>query len=116
MKGIVVTSDDLNRLERRFGPDVRRMGPWNSDGTFGYTNVSIAAVERAVETLENPDLARALSYLKAHARADQAFIELLETHGRALVEAIVVAYRECSLAAKPPQPETRTFLVARAAG
>lgn len=116
MKGIVVTNDDLNRLERRFGPDVRRMGPWNSDGTFGYTNVSIASLDKAVETLDNPDLARDLSHVKTHGRADQAFLELLENYGLAFIQAIVVAYRECSPVARPPQQATRTFLVAGAAG
>jgi hypothetical protein len=44
MKEILVADDELKRLERRFGPGVRRMGPWSSDGTFGYASVSIAVV------------------------------------------------------------------------
>ena len=49
MKTLVIPEDDLKRLERRFGPDVRRMGPWNSDGVFGYTSISLGAVESAAE-------------------------------------------------------------------
>jgi len=33
MEEIVVAEDDLRRLEKRFGPEVRLMGAWNSDGT-----------------------------------------------------------------------------------
>ena len=47
MKIIDIPDDDLKRLERRFGPDVRHMGPWNSDGVFGYASVSLGVVESA---------------------------------------------------------------------
>ena len=46
MEAIVLTDDDLKRLETRFGPIVRKMGPWNSDGIFGYESVPLVAVER----------------------------------------------------------------------
>ena len=49
MKTIDIPDDDLKRLERRFGPDVRHMGAWNSDGVFGYSSVSLGAVEAAAE-------------------------------------------------------------------
>ena len=64
MQTIVLTDDELIVLEKRFGPRVRQMGPWNSDGTFGYSSIPIAAVEKAAESLENPDLMVALSRLK----------------------------------------------------
>jgi hypothetical protein len=32
MEAIFLTDDELKRLETRFGPVVRQMGPWNSDG------------------------------------------------------------------------------------
>ena len=51
MKAIVIPEDDLKRIERRFGPDVRRMGPWNSDGVFGYTSISLGTIESAAEAL-----------------------------------------------------------------
>jgi hypothetical protein len=42
MEAIVLTDDELKRLETPFGPVVRHMGPWNSDGVFGYASVPIA--------------------------------------------------------------------------
>jgi hypothetical protein len=36
------------------------MGSWNSDGTFVYESVSMAALKKALEALENPHLMRAL--------------------------------------------------------
>jgi hypothetical protein len=123
MELIVVTDDDLNRLERRFGPGVRRMGPWNSDGIFGYCSVPIIVVEKAAEALENPDLAVALSRLKHMTEQTKPFIELLETFGSILIERVVAAYRECSLelitgthvAPKRPRPQTRAMSFTAAA-
>jgi hypothetical protein len=96
METIVLTDDELKRLERRFGPVVRQMGPWNSDGVFGYASVPIFAVEKAAETLANPDLLTALPRLRAPERT-KTFIELLEDFGSVLVERIVVSYREFPL-------------------
>lgn len=90
---IILTDDDLKLLENRFGPSVRQMGPWNSDGTFGYSSVSIVAVEKAAETLQHPALTVALSRLKCKPERTKPFIELLETFGPGLIESIVVAYR-----------------------
>ena len=72
------------------------MGPWNSDGVFGYASVPIVAVEKAAETLENPNLLVALPRLRATEQT-KTFIELLEDFGSVLVERIVGAYREFSL-------------------
>ena len=96
MEAIVLTDDELQRLERRFGPVVRQMGPWNSDGVFGYASVPIVAVEKAAETLENPNLLVALPRLRATEQTT-TFIELLEDCGPVLVERIVAAYREFQL-------------------
>ncbi len=123
MEVIVVTDDDLNRLQKRFGPGVRRMGPWNSDGIFGYSSVPIIAVEKGAEALEHPNLAVALSRLKHTTEQTKPFIELLETFGPALIDRIVAAYKECSpelitgtrLAPKPLRPDTRARSVATAA-
>jgi hypothetical protein len=60
-----------------------------SDGTFGYSSVSIVAVEKAAETLQNPDLAVALSRIKCKPERTKPFIELLETFGPVLIERIV---------------------------
>ena len=96
MEAIVLTDDELQRLETRFGPVVRRMGPWNSDGVFGYASVPIVAVEKAAETLKNSDLLVALPRLRA-TEPTTTFIQLLEDCGPVLVERIVAAYREFPL-------------------
>ena len=95
MEAIVLTDEELKRLEARFGPAVRQMGPWNSDGVFGYASVPIVAVEKAAETLDNPNLLVALPRLRTPERT-KTFIELLEHFGSVLVERIVEAYREFS--------------------
>jgi hypothetical protein len=96
MEAIFLTDDELKRLEKRFGPVVRQMGPWNSDGVFGYASIPLVAVQKAAETLANPDLLTALSRLHAPEPAKR-FIELLEDCGPVLVERIAGAYREFSL-------------------
>ena len=96
MEEIVVTEDDLRRLEKRFGSAVRLMGSWNSDGTFGYASVPLSAVRRAAEDLVNPDVSRALSRLQQMPERTTVFLGLLHTFGSPLIAAIVAAYRECS--------------------
>ena len=63
MEAIFLTGHELKRLETRFGPVVPHMGPWNSDGVFGYASVSIVAVEKAAEAFANPVLLAALPRL-----------------------------------------------------
>jgi hypothetical protein len=92
-----VPDDDLKLLEKRFGPGVRCMGPWNSDGVFGYSSVPLFAVERAAESLDDPTVTQALSRLKEAPEWTPPFVELLQAFGLALVEKIVAAYRECSV-------------------
>ena len=101
MEAIFLTDDELKRLEARFGPVVRQMGPWNSDGTFGYASVPVVAVEKATEALANRDLLTALARLRTP-EGTTTFIELLGDFGPALVERIVDAYREFSLWPGPP--------------
>jgi len=123
METIILTDDDLRLLEKEFGPSVRQMGPWNSDGTFGYATIPMVAVERAAEALRNP-LVIALPRLKQAPGRTNPFMELLETFGAALIERIVADYREgCleritgpRLAPIPAKRETRRVLVAAAAG
>jgi hypothetical protein len=73
------------------------MGPWNSDGTFGYSSVSVIAVEKAAEGLEDPNLTNALCCLTGTPEGSRRFIELLETYGPILIGRIVAAYRERSI-------------------
>ena len=96
MEAIFLTDDELKRLETRFGPVVRQMGPWNSDGVFGYASIPLVAVQKAAETLANPNLLTALPRLRTPERT-KTFIELLEDSDSVLVERIVDAYREFSL-------------------
>ena len=97
MEGIVLTDEDLKILEKRLGPDLRKMGPWMSDGTFGYCWVSMGIVEKAAEALEDPNLMMALFRLKNAPERAQLFIALLESFGHPLIERIVAAYRQGSL-------------------
>jgi hypothetical protein len=96
MEAIDLTDDELKRLETRFGPVVRQMGPWNSDGVFGYASIPLVAVEKAAETLAVPSLLIALPRLRTPERT-KTFLELLEDLGSVLAERIVDAYREFSL-------------------
>jgi hypothetical protein len=109
MEAIVLVDDELKRLETQFGPAVRQMGPWNSDGVFGYCSVSIVAVEKAIESLASVptisvekaieplgDLQDALSHLKHTPERTKAFIVLLDGFGPTLIERIVAAHRDFS--------------------
>jgi hypothetical protein len=100
MKIIVIAEDDLRRLERRFGPDVRRMGPWNSDGVFGYSSIALGIVERAAEAVNQPGLPEALSRLQRAQEPVAAFLELVEAFGPELIVEIKAAHSAASLA--PP--------------
>ena len=100
MEAIFLTDDELKRLETRFGPVVRQMGPWNSDGVFGYASIPLVAVQKAAETLANPNLLTALPRLRTPERT-KTFIELLEDFGSVLVERIAAAYRESSRGPHP---------------
>ena len=119
---IVVTDDELKRLEKRFGPSVRQMGQWISDGTFGYSSVPVAALEKASEALKDPHLSAALSQMERTPDLSRLFIDLIETYGPALIDKIVGAYREgarlqrSATPSKPPRPETMGSWVATAAG
>jgi hypothetical protein len=111
-KAVVLTDDDLKRLERRFGTVVRRMGSWSSDGTFGYSSVPVSAIEGAAETLRDPNLTATLTALMKTPERTESFMELLDISGLALIEKIVEVYRQTSFTSvngtpqppKPPQP------------
>lgn len=92
MEEIVIAEDDLRLLEKRFGSAVRLMGPWNSDGTFGYLSVRLSVIRKAAEDLANADVN--LSWLTYMPESNKPFLEMLYTFGSALVVAIVAAYRE----------------------
>ena len=108
MEIIILTDDDLNRLEKRFGPDVRHMGPWTSDGVFGYCSVPVTAVAQAAEALEDPNLATPLSQFKSTHERTRTLIELLEKFGAVLLERIVAADRKLEAHSVPTPQERAT--------
>jgi len=102
MEEIVLTEDDLIQLEKRFGPGVRFMGPWISDGTFGYTSVPLSVVRKAAGDLANKGAVFVdLSRLEDSPERTAAFLKLLHGFGHPLVAAIVAAYRESSADRRP---------------
>jgi hypothetical protein len=94
MKAIVLPDDLLRQLEKRFGAVVRRMDPWNSDRTFGYSGFPMAVAEKAAEALENPELMLAFFRLDRTPEEAVRLVELLEAFGPPLIERIVAAYRD----------------------
>jgi hypothetical protein len=90
---IIVSHDELKRLEACHGPIVWQMGSWNSDGIFGYTTVPTAAVEKAVGALCSPSIVEALACLQQGPQQTALFLELLGAYPK-LVEKIAAAYRE----------------------
>jgi len=94
---IIVPDDDLKNLEKRFGPGVRNMGPWNSDGVFSYSSIPIVVVEEAAESMNDPMIAEAVIRLKQAPERTKPFLELVHSSGPALIEKIAAAYRERSL-------------------
>ena len=94
MNAIVIADDDLRRLEKRFGPAVRHIGPWNSDGTFGYCSVPMADIERAVDVLNEPAVSESLLQLKAVSDRSSRFIEMLQNFGLVLIERLVAVHNE----------------------
>jgi hypothetical protein len=89
---IVVSHEELKRLEACHGPAVWQMGSWNSDGVFGYTVVPTEAVEKAVEAICSPSIAETLASLQ-QGQQTALFLELLRAYPK-LVEKIAAAYRE----------------------
>jgi hypothetical protein len=70
-KVVILPDDELRQLERRFGPGVRHMGSWYSDGTFAYTSVPLIAVEQAAEALEDSGLIVSRVPLDGHVGINQ---------------------------------------------
>jgi hypothetical protein len=91
MQAIVLADDDLRRLERQFGPEVRQMGCWNSDGVFGYASIPISAVEQATEDLGTPGLFEAVSRLKSDPAPTNLFLEMVQTYGPGFIVKIKAA-------------------------
>jgi hypothetical protein len=96
MTEIIVAEDYLRYLEKRFGPAVRYMGPWNSDGSFGYCSVGIAVIERALDSLCASGVDQCVRQLKEAPDPTGKFIELLQSYGTVLIERIVAAHQRKS--------------------
>lgn len=94
MQDIVISDEELTRLERRFGPDVRQMGPWLSDGVFAYISVPIAIVEKAAELLQDPSLLETVCHLRINRQATAELMNLLQSRPD-LLDEIVFVQRHC---------------------
>ena len=93
MQEIWLSDDDLKRLEKRFGPDVRQMGPWISDGVFGYISVPIGVVEKAAELLNDSSVIESVSRLKADWQWNKERLTDLLESSPVLLKKIVFAHR-----------------------
>jgi hypothetical protein len=91
---IVLSDEKLRVLERRFGPDVRQMGSWNTDGSFGFCAVPVAVLEEAAQAVGSPTLTEAIKSANSSEDRAMRLIEFLEAFGSKLVEAIVASYHE----------------------
>ena len=92
METIILPDEELRRLEGRFGAKVRQMGPWVSDGTFGYLSVPVATLEKAAELLNAPALTDTLSCIKNSPEPEQTklFTDALGTFGNSLIDSMVL--------------------------
>lgn len=91
---LILSDDELKRLEARCGSKVRYIGSWNSDGVFAYVSVPLTAVKKAAELLGNSSLVEAVSQLTRNPDPNRHFAGILETFGPALVEKIAAVCRE----------------------
>src|SRR5690349_21467915 len=91
---IILPDEELTQLERSCGADVRLMGPWNSDGVFGFSTVSMSVVEKAAAATCDPVLAGVIHDLKLSPERTKAFVEIVKTLGPAFVQRVVTTYRE----------------------
>lgn len=94
MSEIILTDDDLRQLEKRFGPTVRYMGPWITDGSFGYCAVRITSVEKAADALHEKVLLDSLQQLRGPSERATRFMEILREYGSALIDQIIAAHRQ----------------------
>lgn len=90
MQDIVISDEELTRLEKRFGPDVRQMGPWLSDGVFAYISVPIAAVEKAAELLQDRSLLETVCHLRTNRQGTAGLMDLLQSRPDLLIEIVFV--------------------------
>jgi hypothetical protein len=113
MNEIVIPEDDMRRLEKQFGPLVRQIGAWNSDGVFSYTTIPVVVLEQAAETLGDATLSISVAHLTESVMYTRNFVQLVENFGPILIDTLAVSYRTylqlglCS---------TRAALVCRSAG
>ena len=91
---IVIPEDQLRVLEKKYGPDVRLMGNWNSDGVFGFCSVPFAVIEKAAESVGAKSLSQAVRRLRVAEDRTQPFIDMVRAYGPSLVRQIAVAHRE----------------------
>jgi len=90
MQDIIISDEELTRLAKRFGPEVRQMGPWLSDGVFAYISVPIAIVEKAAELLQDRSVLETVSHLRANRKWAAGLTDLLQSRPDLLDEIVFV--------------------------
>lgn len=96
MQDIVISDEELARLERHLGPVVRQMGPWISDGVFAYISVPIAILEKAAELLQDRLLLETVCRLRTNPQWTTGLMNLFQTRPD-LVDEIVFVRRHYHL-------------------
>ncbi len=89
---VVLNEDLLSHLETRLGPGVRLMGPWQTDGVFGYIAISFEILQQAADAMDDPNVGAAVAHLNTNPNRTGKFVDLVETVGPALVERIIAAH------------------------
>ncbi len=90
MQDIIISDEELTGLEKRFGPDVRQMGPWLSDGVFAYISVPIAIVEKAAELLQDRSALETVCCLRTNRERIGVLMDLLQSRPDFLDEIVFV--------------------------
>jgi hypothetical protein len=84
-----ISTDEIERLEKRFGSRVRQVGHWNKT-TDGSIEVPMSNIAEAVRTLDDKQLTEALQQL----RKPEQFSDMLSSSSAAaqLIEALAQLY------------------------
>ena len=90
MQDIIISDEELTRLESRFGPEVRQMGPWLSDGVFAYISVPIAIVEKAAELLQDRSVLETVCRIRTNRQWIAGLTDLLQSRPDLLDEIVFV--------------------------
>lgn len=85
---VILSLEDMDQLEKRFGPKVRQVGPLDSDGDFSYVSIPAPALARVAYILGK---ARSLDRPSSlDVNATKHFFYLLELHGSRLIDQLLL--------------------------